>query len=113
LVDGMSSAEHFLRILGIVLAYALVGAICMKVFTRALSFTQAFTICQAAFAVGIGLAIAYIEFNFRATVPSWVEPIIWIGLLGIIPLALINWMARKRGIEKQDGVVLAPKRLFL
>jgi hypothetical protein len=100
LVGGMSSAEHFLRIVGIVLAYALVGAICMKVFTRALSFTQAFTICLAAFAVGIGLAIAYIEFNFRATVPSWVEPIIWIGLLGLIPLALINWMARKRGIEK-------------
>ena len=96
----MSSAEHFLRIVGIVLAYALVGAICMKVFTRALSFTQAFTICLAAFAVGIGLAIAYIEFNFRAAVPSWVDPIMWTGLLGLIPLALINWLARKRGIEK-------------
>jgi uncharacterized membrane protein len=96
----MSSAEHILRLVGIVLAYALVGAICMKFFARALSFTQAFAICLAAFAVSLGLFIAYIEFNLRTAVPSWADPIIWTGLLGLIPLALINWLARKRGIEK-------------
>jgi len=79
------------------MAYALVGAMCMKVFAWALSFTQAFTICLAAFAVGIGLATACIEFNFRAAVPSWVDTIIWTGVLGLIPLAVINWLARKRG----------------
>lgn len=95
----MSSAEFFLRIVAIVLAYALVGALCMKALARALSFTQAFTICLAAFAVGVGLFITYFEFNFRATVSSWAEPIIWAGL-ALIPLALINWLARKQGIEK-------------
>lgn len=96
----MSSAEHFLRFVGIVLAYALVGAICMKIFARTLSFTQAFTICVAVFAVSFGLFGAYIEFNFRAAVPSWADPIIWTTLLGLIPIALINWLAQKRGIEK-------------
>ena len=96
----MSSAELFLRFVGIVLAYALVGAICMKVFARALSFTQAFTICLAAFAVSFGLFGAYIEFNFRAAVPSWADSIIWTALLGLIPIVLINWLARKWGIEK-------------
>jgi uncharacterized membrane protein len=99
-VAAMSSAEHFLRLVGIVLAYALVGAICMKFFARTLSFAQAFAICLAAFAVSVGLFIIYIEFNFRAAVPSWVDSIIWTGLLGLIPLTLINWLARKQGIEK-------------
>jgi hypothetical protein len=108
----MSSAEHFLRIVSIILAYALVGAICMKCFARALSFTQAFAICLAAFAVSIGLAIAYIEFNFRAALPSWVDPIIWTGLLGVIPLALINWLARKRGIEKTGWCGVGTKTYF-
>lgn len=100
MAGDMSSAEHFLRFVGIVLAYALVGAICMKIFARALSFTQAFTICVAVFTVSFGLFVAYIEFNFRAAVPSWADPIIWATLLGLIPIALINWLAQKRGIEK-------------
>jgi hypothetical protein len=95
----MSSAEHVLGLVGIVLAYALVGAFCLRAFARALSFTQAFTICLAAFAVGNGLFITYFEFNFRAALPSWAEPIIW-TVFALIPLALINWLARKRGIEK-------------
>jgi hypothetical protein len=96
----MSSAEHFLRMAGIVLAYSLVGATCMRLFARTLSFAQAFAICLAVFALSIGLFIAYINFNFRAVVPWWVDSIIWTGLLGLIPLALINWLVRKRGIEK-------------
>jgi hypothetical protein len=90
----------------------MLGALCMKVFTRALSFTQAFTICLAAFAVSFGLFIAYMEFNFRSAVPSWVDPIIWTGSLGLIPLALINWLARKRGIEKTGWCGVGTKTYF-
>jgi hypothetical protein len=96
----MSGAEHLLRLGGIVLVYALAGAVCLKVFARALSFAQAFTICLAAFAVSIGLFTAYIEFDFRTVVPSWVDSVIWTGVLGLLPLALIEWLARQRGIEK-------------
>ena len=107
----MSSAEHVLRLVGIVLAYALVGAFCMKAFARTLSFTQAFKICMGAFAVLVGLFITYFELNIRAAVPSWAEPIIW-TVLALIPLALINWLAQKQGVEKTGRFGVGTKTYF-
>jgi hypothetical protein len=95
----VSSAEFLLRIVGIVLAFGLVAAICVRFFARTLSFPQAFTISLAAYAVTVALFIAYTEIKRRIAVPSWLDPISYLGLV-VIPAVLINWLVRKRGIEK-------------
>ena len=69
----MSRAEFFLRFVGIVLAFALVGGTYVKFFARALSFTQAFTISLAAYAVAVGLFIAYTQLKLHIVIPSWVD----------------------------------------
>src|ERR1700743_727533 len=107
----MSSAEHVLRLVGIILAYSLVGTFCMKAFARALSFTQAFRICLAAFAVPGRLFITYFELNIRAAVPLWAEQIIW-AVLALIPLALINWLVQKQGVEKARWFGVGTKTYF-
>lgn len=110
-VLAVSSAEHILRIVAIVLAYALVGTFCMKAFARTLSFTQAFKICLGAFAVLVGLFISYFELNIRAVFPSSAELIIW-TVLALIPLALINWLVRRQGVEKTGWFGVGTKTYF-
>ena len=108
---AMSSVEFSLRLVGIALAFGLVGAICVKFFARALSVTQAFMISLAAYAVTVGLFIAYTEFKRHIPVPSWVDPISTIGLV-VIPAALIDWLVRKRGIETTRLLGVGGKTAF-
>lgn len=107
----MSNAEFFLRLVGTALVFGLVAAIFVKFFARDLSFARASAISLAAYAVTVGYFVAYTELKRRMGIPSWADMISYLGLL-IIPAVLINWLVRKRGIEKTGWLGVGGKTVF-